>query len=381
MTAFVNLNPKRWVATGLLLVVSIAVSALLAEGILRLVFEPVDYLAPYLVRDKVVRHRVEANSAGHDSWGFRNRSVPKQSEIVAIGDSMTYGIAATAANSWPATLQRLSGKSVYNLGLGGYGPVEYLYLLENNAVQLNPSTIIVGFYFGNDLMDAFYLTYRRPHWKHLRSPGFADEPDEPIRDNDQGVSLGNFRSFLSHNSILYRSAMLSFGEILRFVELKYVSKPEAGITIFERPQFGVRTGFTPVEVLNNLDANDPRTTEGLRITLKMFREMNQFCAAKGIAFHVVLIPTKERAFSQYIDRDDVHLSHQAEIHKLIKNEREFSTLIKQSFDENQISYIDVTEVLEGAVSKNIYPSNQDGHPNKDGYEIIAKEVMAKLSRN
>jgi lysophospholipase L1-like esterase len=56
-------------------------------------------------------------------------------------------------------------------------------------------------------------------------------------------------------------------------------------------------------------------------------------------------------------------------------------LIKQSFDENQISYIDVTEVLEGAVSKNIYPSNQDGHPNKDGYEIIAKEVMAKLSRN
>src|SRR5688572_18575094 len=90
----------------LLLAGSVVVSFFLAEGLMRLVFEPVDFLSPYMVVDNVLRHRVEPHSGGHDVWGFRNKSVPSRADIVAIGDSLTYGVAAPATHSWPAALGR-----------------------------------------------------------------------------------------------------------------------------------------------------------------------------------------------------------------------------------------------------------------------------------
>src|SRR5262245_48740245 len=146
---------KRYLVNASLLAMSLLVCLFISEAVLRLLFEPVDYLRPYTVDDRILGHKVEPYSAGHDAWGFRNKSVPTKADIVAIGDSQTYGVAASAANSWPAVLQRLTHKSVYNLALGGYGPVQYDYLLENKAILLNPATIVVGFYFGNDLRDAF----------------------------------------------------------------------------------------------------------------------------------------------------------------------------------------------------------------------------------
>ena len=86
---------------------------------------------------------------------FRNARRPETADIVCIGDSMTYGVIVPASESWPVILAKLSGESVYNMGLGGYGPIQYLYLLQNLAVKLRPRTVIVGFYFGNDFFDVY----------------------------------------------------------------------------------------------------------------------------------------------------------------------------------------------------------------------------------
>ncbi len=47
-------------------------------------------------------------------------------------------------------LSRLTGKNVYNLALGGYGPNQYYYLLQTKAFGLKPATIIGGLYMGED---------------------------------------------------------------------------------------------------------------------------------------------------------------------------------------------------------------------------------------
>src|SRR5262249_46961898 len=140
--------------------------------------DPVDYLLPKLVSDEILRHKVEPNTGGHDAWGFRNKFVPMQADIVAIGDSLTYGISATAANSWPAVLGRTTNRTVYNLSLGGYGPADYDYLLEEKATRLMPSYVITGFYFGNDIADAFERIYAKDHWKYLRTAEFSRGKDE-----------------------------------------------------------------------------------------------------------------------------------------------------------------------------------------------------------
>jgi len=148
----------------LLLFVSFVFSVLAAELLARVVFDPVDYLNPTLVADKFLNHRIEGYTGGHDEWGFRNARRPETADIVCIGDSMTYGMTARARESWPAVLAEIRGGTVYNMGLGGYGPIQYLHLMKTLAVRLRPKTVIVGFYFGNDFFDVYNLVRFNENW-------------------------------------------------------------------------------------------------------------------------------------------------------------------------------------------------------------------------
>ena len=87
---------KTFVAGVVAISFAISLSLLVAEICVRLIADPVDYIEPYLVKDPILGHKIEPNSAGHDSWGFRNKALPASAKIVSIGDSQTYGVSATA---------------------------------------------------------------------------------------------------------------------------------------------------------------------------------------------------------------------------------------------------------------------------------------------
>ena len=78
--------------------------ALLCELIARLILNPVDYLS-LLVRDENLGIRLPGKSGGHDNWGFRNAKVPETAEIVALGDSHSYGNTAKMNEAWPKCLR------------------------------------------------------------------------------------------------------------------------------------------------------------------------------------------------------------------------------------------------------------------------------------
>src|SRR5262249_40649062 len=123
---------------------SLLLSLMAAELMARAIFDPVDYLNPTLVGDDFLTYRIEGNTGGHDEWGFRNARRPEKADIVCVGDSMTYGIGARARESWPAVLAEIRGETVYNMSLGGYGPIQYFQLIRTLAVKLRPKTILVG---------------------------------------------------------------------------------------------------------------------------------------------------------------------------------------------------------------------------------------------
>ena len=85
--------------------------ALLCELIARLILNPVDYLS-LLVRDETLGIRLPGKSGGHDNWGFRNAKVPETPEIVAWGDSHSYGNTAKMNEAWPKVLARLTSKNM-----------------------------------------------------------------------------------------------------------------------------------------------------------------------------------------------------------------------------------------------------------------------------
>src|SRR6266849_3452406 len=162
-----------------LFAVAIGVALLLAEFAARIVLNPSDFLKLDVVGDKVLGAVPSPSAlAGFDRWGFRNRKVPETVDIVAVGDSHTYGNTAKMDESWPYVLGRLTGRQVYNMGLGGYGPNQYFQLSNSKALSLKPGMIIWGLYLGDDFENAFSITYGLDHWAYLRQlPPQKVDPD------------------------------------------------------------------------------------------------------------------------------------------------------------------------------------------------------------
>ncbi len=351
----------------LLVIFIVVVVLLILEGLTRLVFEPIDFLKPSISSDEVLRYKIDPGSGAHDSWGYRNKSVPDSSDIVALGDSHTYGISATAADSWPSALERISGRKTYNLALGGYGPAEYLYLMEEKALSLNPEIIIAGFYLGNDLKDSLKAVRTVPIWEDLRGKAPLEHSDD-----SREVSKSGFSDFLAGNSVLYRIVSSSFiGDKLR--QRSKISKGEE-IIMLEVDGAGVSTGFTPHRRLKGLDLLAPDVREGLRLSLELINRMNKLALKEGVNFLVVIIPTKEAVYSEYI-LDDHELSQSPELSLLIQNEDVVNKVVKRYFSDHNIAYIEVLKPLQdAAASEQIYPNNFGGHTNKNGYRIIAETI-------
>jgi len=378
ITTFNRLKVRDFLIASLFVVLSISISVVFGEAVVRMIVDRVDYLETYLVDNDILGHKARPLSSGHDSWGFRNYYVPSSVKIVTVGDSQTYGISAAAKHSWPAQLQQLMHESVYNMSLGGYGPVQYYYLLKTKALDLRPSFIIVGFYFGNDLIEAYNIVYTKDYWNNLRRADLVFKQEARVNASvniQTHKFVGNFRDWLSHHSVLYRMFTLSIGDIFRFFEMRYsYSLLDGNITILEDKKHNIRTGFTPAARLTALDLRDPKILEGLRLTLELFRQMNDLCLRRGIDFAVVLIPTKETVFADLIGGNRT-LKNSSVIDELLANERQVNELMKKYFDRYLIPYIDALPNLRIAVrKKSVYPSNQDGHPNADGYQVIAKSI-------
>jgi len=65
--------------------------------------------------------------------------------IVALGDSMTEGFAVGDDETWPAALERLTGRAVLNAGVRGYGLDQMVLRAERLVPELKPSTVILAF--------------------------------------------------------------------------------------------------------------------------------------------------------------------------------------------------------------------------------------------
>jgi GDSL-like lipase/acylhydrolase family protein len=65
--------------------------------------------------------------------------------ILALGDSFTEGFAVGNDDTWPAYLERLTGRRVLNGGVRGYGIDQMVLRAERLVPQLKPQTVVLAF--------------------------------------------------------------------------------------------------------------------------------------------------------------------------------------------------------------------------------------------
>jgi hypothetical protein len=355
--------------------VTLGISGLIALGLgelaLRLVLDPVDYLYVEPAYDPVLAHKIDPGQAGHDDWGYRNPGVPDQVDILAIGDSMTYGLMAKMRETWPYALGEVTGKSVYNAGMGGYGPLQYMHVLKTRAPALQPDQVIVMLYPGNDLMDSYNLAYSFEHWADYR-PGAG--PEEDIAPNvfiDPNYNPGPIRlirDWLAQNSVFYRL-------VLQLPVFDSVRQREAlGGTAIEITHQDAPVVLDPARRLALVDMTDPRMTEAFAITTRALGELAAYTRENDIALHVILMPVREQLFLDLLP-DTLDASQKETFARLDDSLKTIEAQFAAFFQSEGIAWTNLRPVLEAALSEQaIFPST-DGHPNAAGYTVIARTLL------
>lgn len=367
-------------------VAAIVVSILLAEVAARFLVDPADFLNVDPVQDEFLGHKIAAGAKGHDALGFRNRELPQQANIVAIGDSMTYGSGAPRDGAWPQQLATLGGDTVYNMGLGGYGPLQYLHLAGGLAKQFKPRQLLVSFYFGNDFIDAYMAPQNLQHWHSWRqSTGAAPVAAAPVpaaapAPQRRGAAL---RNWLSHHSVLYGMLRATVLEPFAAMEQKGLA---AQMTADQRMSWSdpaapsVMTVFTPQQRASAQDTSRPNVREGMQITQRAFAAIKDEADKQGVPLTVVLIPTREKVYCPYLKATGATLPPAYQ--QLCQIEEANKAELVQAFNAKGIAFVDASLALEAEVARHIqiYPPTSDGHPTALGHKVIAEAVLAALRK-
>ena len=349
------------------LLAAITFIAVVGEVTLRLFTNEVNYLIPELKPHPFLGHVVEPGSSGHDRWGFRNDDVPATANIVAIGDSITYGVSATADRSWPAWLARVSGRSVYNLALGGYGPPDYQYLFNTRGRSLSPELFLIGFYFGNDLRNSYeYAIGRKSTAVDFTRHGRAK-------------LFGGIREWLSRHSVTYQLLKFTvehFVDFLRFQEEYYRFNSET--LTFPVDSGRWKTWFKPTKRFVYMDQSRKENQIGLSKTLEIFFEIASDCREIGTACVFVLLPTKESVYWP-IARDLLTEAGRQNVGAAVAAEQAVRKHMIAFFEQEKIQFIDPLPAMQRAArSLALYPANSDGHPNSQGYNVLAQIIYEAI---
>jgi hypothetical protein len=320
----------------------------------------------------------------HDARGYRNPQALSRADIVTLGDSQTYGTQVDRTHTWPSVLAARTKLSVYNMAVGGYGP-SHAELQLSETLTLRPRVIVVGFYFGNDLFDAFRLARRKP-----ASPGLQDlvqraaarEEDEPLEDKatrlfHRGREKKKVRAWLGEHVMLYalaRKLRNHFAAPSRSLHDNF-DQAVAALTPTDRTYVSVvdgpgwRTILTAPYRRLVLDQRDPRILLGFELAVGALDSIATRCRREGIDVLVVLIPTKESVFWPRITAPDTH----PQLRELVVDEAILRTRLLQRLEGARVDVVDVLPALRMAVAQPFH-AGTDGHLSPAGHVVVADLV-------
>lgn len=384
------MNPgKNKSLNWLLLAGSILAALMFCEVLARFTYSASDIFPAHPQTDPVLGHRLLPFQSGHDSRGFRNEDASGDFQVVCIGDSQMYGAGIPRQSAIPQQLGRIIKKRVYNMGMGGYGPIQY-YQLLNQAQELHPQKIIIAFYLANDLLDAQFMAHQYDRWKwllqemgpenQLDSIPLCPVPYKPLdiqnvfhapdiitlKLRESNSILWKVHSYFRLHSALYalQYECVLKPQIQKFFEReKHLQQPGA----FTSRQ--VDTIFTPGIMVKRMDLQDKKVRQGTLITQRIIELMARQYPKEFLLF--VFIPTKEAVYYLYLENEKVSIP--PEYVCSVYYEKEIAKRLSRAITAAGFQVVDVFPALEEAAlhGQLLYHASGDAHLNAAGARIVA----------
>jgi lysophospholipase L1-like esterase len=300
-------------------------------------------------------------SATHntDGYGFRNSwPWPDRVEIVALGDSVTFGQTVEDNQAWPAVLGGFLPQShVINLGLIGAGVQQYLRVYETFGVKLHPKLLLVGVFIRNDFWDDGlfdrWLTSGTDNYMAWRDLG---RPTKVRFDSNHPID-GLIETLRWRTPLVLRASHL-------YNLLRYIRQLPSEVKTFQTAD-GSRLELLPEDFAEKTLGAQPERRE-FQLALKALRRIHSIASDNGTAMMVLLQPSKEEVYLPLLGEPMP----------------EPTEPLRKELENSGIEYFDLMPAFrQRALAGEKLFHEADGHPNAHGYELIAESVFSYLKAN
>lgn len=314
----------------------------------------------------IVMNGVDFRAVHHvDGLGFRNSwPWPEQADILAVGDSLTFGQCVQDDEAWPYRVaQEVSPHRLVNLGLIGAGPQQYLRLYETFGVRLRPKLVLVGLFARNDFWDAD--TFNR--WLETGLGGnfmvwraFGQPPRLTFSLREPRDTLDRlFRSIVV--PAVRRSYIFA---LVRALQGGVEGETSAAAKIYTFPDGG-RVELFESDFLEKTSTARPRRRP-FNLVLNSLKDIHSLASRQGSHALIVLLPGKE----------EIHLP------LLGVTTPDPTGPLRSAMDELGLEYLDLAPVFRARAEAGEQLFYEvDGHPNPAGQALIARMVQKHIQEN
>lgn len=332
-------------------------------------------LEPYIFRgnfqyDPDLGFRNRSYSGKTNQFGFNDRDYPLQKEagkyrIVFVGDSFSW-MGGKKRNYVPLLekkFEKYYGQhqvDIINTGYIGTHTVEQLAMLKKYGLQYTPDQVALGFFVGNDFLD-------------------ADPNRKRIIVNDLFIDIDKRNEF-----ILFGYPIIPKSRLLTFIEQRYKiwmeeakakkdgekdEKEGKGKGFFARETY-LKMVLAKLEFCNVAGLNSGDRNPRINYILNSISEMKRLLDSKKIKFIVGIYPDEYQV-------DDKLLDEILTTFKLPKSDYDLECqqrILKKHLEAEGIPYIDLREKFREETIKHPWHKLyllRDTHWNDDGNKLAA----------
>jgi hypothetical protein len=291
---------------------------------------------------------------------------------------------------------------VRNYGTAGFGPGQELLVLKQHVLARRPRRVVVGFFAGNDLLDAERFERFQRDGAPFPSPGLGWKFKDVIARFDQLYLTSVYQG--ASELLADRRGNPADRWPSQALEDYSGEDPTAATTArpgFDRGLFTVPVAGRVVQFaflppyLNSLKLarHELQASRGWELTRRAYREMERLVRAQGGELVVLFIPTKAQVYLPLLEasfpRAELEpalrlcLGDQPQppgLAVVMRNRLALNDLMREFCAQEGIAFLDLTAELQSKLrgGRNVYFPD-DSHWNAAGHETAAK-ALARLLR-
>ena len=337
-------------------------------------------LEPYLFRgffqyDPDLGFRVRPYANGTNRFGFNDRDYPLQKEpnifrILVVGDSFSW--AGGKDRNYTAMLEKhfeeYYGRhqvDVINAGYPMTSTAEQLEMLKKDGLQYNPDLVFLGFFMGNDFMEA------DPNRKKIVVNDVYFDIDKRGEITFLGYPIvlkSRFVHFVKQKCTVFR-------ELAKF---RSVAKTKTDSAVKEEGTFTIdnflRIEKARLEFFNVEKYQAKKYQQKIDYIFQSIDKIDQLLKSRNIKFVVGIYPDEFQVNDDLLNQIFSRFNLKRENYNIELGQK----ILKQYLDSKQIQYIDMLNEFSAEGREGQLYLYRDTHWNDSGNELAADIIFRNI---